>query len=240
MSARVLIADDDAQLREELAELLEERGYEVLRAETLDEAISALAHVDVAMLDVWLGTRSTVDWLSRTSPPPSVPVVVLSGVGAVEGALRGIRPGACALVHESHLPEQVLVALGDALVRRAVPERAVPLQQIEELGELEPRSILEALIEGRLRCAAEVHHSDERHVLFEPVEEAVPLSARKRRVLHALFDRTPIKAIARDLGVSEATVWSEIGALQERLGFRDRHQLLRVLAPLVNARRGSS
>jgi CheY-like chemotaxis protein len=87
---RVLIADDDTDLREELASALSEDGYEVEEAADGNELLDALASAegdsaerptyDVILMDLMMPGFSGVDVLTALhKPPPRVPVLVMTG-----------------------------------------------------------------------------------------------------------------------------------------------------------------
>jgi len=87
---RVLIADDDTDLREELASLLSEDGYDVDEAADGNELLDALAKAgspsterptyDAILMDLMMPGFSGVDVLTALhTPPPRVPVLVMTG-----------------------------------------------------------------------------------------------------------------------------------------------------------------
>ncbi|HEX5098677.1 MAG TPA: response regulator [Polyangiaceae bacterium] len=87
---RVLIADDDTDLREELASALSEDGYDVDEAADGNELLDALASAesqasdrpiyDVILMDLMMPGFSGVDVLTALHrPPPRVPVLVMTG-----------------------------------------------------------------------------------------------------------------------------------------------------------------
>lgn len=87
---RVLIADDDNDLREELASALSEDGYDVDEAADGNELLDALASAeghssdrptyDVILMDLMMPGFSGVDVLTALhKPPPRVPVLVMTG-----------------------------------------------------------------------------------------------------------------------------------------------------------------
>ncbi len=126
---------------------------------------------------------------------------------------------------------ELAIELGDVAIG---VEREIEGAPPDELGSIEASAVLGALIEGRLRCVEVLRRDAEHRVLLAaPPDPPMPLSKRRVHVLQALVRKTPVKAIARDLDVSEATVWSEIAALTDRLGFCDRTEMLRVIAPLA-------
>jgi len=76
--AVVLVAEDEQQLRDPLVHLLRLRGYDVIVAETADEAIEAMAAAPHAAIVDWhLKQGSGHDVIERI--PASTPVIVFSG-----------------------------------------------------------------------------------------------------------------------------------------------------------------
>jgi DNA-binding NtrC family response regulator len=94
---RVLVIDDDEDVRAGVREFLRERGYLVEEAEDCAQAASAFARAapDVALLDERLPDGSGVELLGRLLVlAPSVPIVMLTGNASIELAVRAIKLGA--------------------------------------------------------------------------------------------------------------------------------------------------
>ena len=89
--AVVLVAEDEQQLRDPLVHLLRLRGYEVIAAETADEAIDAMTPgaPHAAILDWNLKQGSGSDVIDRI--PASTPVIVFSGSREADG-IGQVRP----------------------------------------------------------------------------------------------------------------------------------------------------
>lgn len=95
MSARsgvVLVVEDERNVREPLAHLLELRDFEVITASTVDEALAALhaRQPDAAIVDMRLRQGCGRDVV--TSVPSSVPVIIFSGVLDASEGLEHVRP----------------------------------------------------------------------------------------------------------------------------------------------------
>ncbi|MDQ6900831.1 MAG: response regulator transcription factor [Candidatus Dormibacteraeota bacterium] len=123
---RVLIVEDDAELAESLHRGLEELGLAVDTVGDEGETLAAVAVVsyDVIVLDVMLPGRDgfavTRELRSRKL---RTPVLMLTGLGAVEDKVKGLESGADDyLVKPFALKE--LVARIRALARRHLPDRA--------------------------------------------------------------------------------------------------------------------
>lgn len=96
-SARVLVVDDEASIRFAVRRLLEQLGYEVAEAPDCRAAERAVEqHVlDAAVVDYQLTDGTALDILPRfVNHEPRIPVVVLTGHGSIELAVRCIQQGA--------------------------------------------------------------------------------------------------------------------------------------------------
>ncbi len=97
-SSRILVVDDEADIRELLSEILAEEGYEV---EVAPDAASArrtcaAAEPDLVLLDIWMPDTDGITLLREWSEKHQLkfPVVMLSGHGTVETAVEATRLGA--------------------------------------------------------------------------------------------------------------------------------------------------
>ena len=125
-SGTILLVDDEREYRENVAEDLRSRGYEVLQA---GDAEPALAHVrsrivHVAFVDILMPGMDGVTLLSRLREiDPLLEVVIVTGQGTVESAVEAMRRGAFHYVTKpASLKELELVA------RRAM-EKALTARQ---------------------------------------------------------------------------------------------------------------
>jgi len=98
MSARILVVDDEADIRGLLKEILTEEGYDVEAAADAVQARSARAKQspDLVLLDIWMpevdGITLLREWSSANIT--DCPVVMMSGHGTVETAVEATRLGA--------------------------------------------------------------------------------------------------------------------------------------------------
>jgi two-component system, NtrC family, nitrogen regulation response regulator NtrX len=92
MSADILIVDDEADIRDLVAGILQDEGYEPRTARHSDEALAAIVQrrPNLVFLDIWL-QGSKLDGLqlldSIKQEHPELPVVMISGHGNVETAV---------------------------------------------------------------------------------------------------------------------------------------------------------
>jgi two-component system response regulator AtoC len=133
---RVLVVEDEVYVRESLAEMLRERGYEVLQAASIAEATALLAGlpVDVVLTDFRLpggDGLQLVRHLQETSP--ELPVVVLTGQGTITSAVECLKSGASDYLLKPADPDALDVALTRAIAGRALRREVRYLR-----GTLEP------------------------------------------------------------------------------------------------------
>src|ERR1051326_2232258 len=97
MGKSVLIAEDERVLRQSLAELLAEEGYEVLQAEHGQAAYDLLLQrpIDLVLSDVRMPEMDGVTLLSHVQKlAPQTPVIMITAYGTVESAVATMRAGA--------------------------------------------------------------------------------------------------------------------------------------------------
>ncbi len=97
-ASRILVVDDEADIRGLLKEILAEEGYEVEVAADASQARSSrAAHVpDLVLLDIWMPDTDGITLLREWSVTDGYdcPVVMMSGHGTVETAVEATRLGA--------------------------------------------------------------------------------------------------------------------------------------------------
>src|SRR5688572_22025346 len=98
-AARILVVDDESEIRGLLKEILADEGYEVDVAANAAEArtIRAEHDPDLVLLDIWMPDADGITLLREWAQPSgaiSCPVVMMSGHGTVETAVEATRLGA--------------------------------------------------------------------------------------------------------------------------------------------------
>src|SRR5512138_207077 len=106
---RLLIVDDDDQLREALVRRFQRQGVSVTAAASGAEALdkAAQAPCDVALLDLHLPDLSGIDLLERLKEAqPPLEAIMLTAHGSIETAIQAMKRGAYDyLAKPFHLPE---------------------------------------------------------------------------------------------------------------------------------------
>ncbi|MEP9360522.1 sigma-54 dependent transcriptional regulator [Sphingomonas sp. KR3-1] len=113
MSLDILVVDDERDIRELVAGVLEDEGYSTRGAADSDAALEAIAErrPSLVLLDVWLhGSRldglEILDEIKRRDP--SIPVLVISGHGNLDTAVAAIRRGASDFIEKPFEAERLL------------------------------------------------------------------------------------------------------------------------------------
>jgi two-component system, NtrC family, nitrogen regulation response regulator NtrX len=123
----VLIVDDEAEIRESLESILREEDYIVTTAATAAEALELLhdAAYDVVLLDIWLPDRDGLDTLAeiRQLESTNIPeVVIISGHGTIEAAVRATKLGAYDFLEKPLSLDRTLIVLKNAMKARQMRE----------------------------------------------------------------------------------------------------------------------
>ena len=115
----VLIVDDEQDIRELVAGVLEDEGYSARTAADADATLAALAErrPSLVLLDVYLkGSRldglDLLDEIKRRDP--SLPVLVISGHGNIDTAVAAIRRGAADFIEKPFEAERLLLLVARA------------------------------------------------------------------------------------------------------------------------------
>ena len=122
--SHVLVVDDEAGIRESLSSILKDEGYHVEAVASAEEALqrAASGDLEVILLDVWLPGIDGLDALSRLQAIPRAPaVIMISGHGTIETAVRATKLGAFDFIEKPLSLEKIIV-----LVRNAVQQRQAP------------------------------------------------------------------------------------------------------------------
>jgi len=144
---RVLIVDDEAGIRRSLAGILSDEGFEIGLAEDGERALAALHREsvpDVVLLDIAMPGRDGIDVLEELRQSwPQLPVVMMSGHGTIETAVRATQLGAFDFIEKPLSVEKLLLTLRHALERAQLERenralRAQTLRAHDILGESAP------------------------------------------------------------------------------------------------------
>jgi len=163
MRPSVLIVDDEAGVRSALSGVLRDEGYQVDAVESGEACLDRLARApyDAIVLDIWLPGIDGLATLERLRQRHvDSPVVMISGHGNIESAVRAIKMGAFDFVEKPLSLEKTVLVVGNAVRQRRL--------------EVENRA-LRAHVDRRLAMVGESHLMAR---LREQVAMAAPTNGR--------------------------------------------------------------
>jgi two-component system nitrogen regulation response regulator NtrX len=116
----ILVVDDERDIRESLKGILEDEGYKVLLAESGEVCLEELKKrpCEVVLLDIWLPGVDGLDTLERIRqlPAEDAPeVVMISGHGTIETAVRATKLGAFDFLEKPLSLDKTLIVIKNAL-----------------------------------------------------------------------------------------------------------------------------
>lgn len=119
MALDILVVDDEMDIRDLVAGVMEDEGFTTRTAANSDEALAALSErrPSLVLLDVWLeGSRldglDLLDEIKRRDA--TIPVLVISGHGNIDTAVAAIRRGATDFIEKPFEAERLLYLVGRA------------------------------------------------------------------------------------------------------------------------------
>src|ERR1700724_2399657 len=135
MASDILIVDDEADIRELVAGILQDEGYLTRTARDSDDALAAIAarRPNLVFLDIWLqGSRldglQVLDAIKRENP--EVPVVMISGHGNIETAVAAIRRGAYDFIEKPFKADRLVLVADRALETSRLKREVKALKQL--------------------------------------------------------------------------------------------------------------
>src|SRR5919106_5077015 len=154
----LLLVEDEAPLRQAIAEQLTDRGYHVEQADSGEAALLCLAEFafDIIITDLRLpGIHGSDVVDAAVARYPDVVAIVITGYGTVKDAVEAIKRGAWDFVNKPFQIDELLHVLDSALEqRRLKSENAYLRAQLEEryrfegiIGKSRPMKLLFQLLE---------------------------------------------------------------------------------------------
>jgi two-component system nitrogen regulation response regulator NtrX len=122
---RILVVDDEGGVRSSLQGILEDEGY---RVDTVESAEAALARMstgrfDLVLLDIWLPNMDGMEALARIRErDPDAAVIMISGHGTIENAVKAIQLGANNFVEKPLSLDKTVIAVSNALRQRRLEQ----------------------------------------------------------------------------------------------------------------------
>ncbi len=190
MAADILIIDDEADIRELVAGILQDEGYETRLAHNSDAALAEIAQRKPSMiiLDIWLqGSKlDGLDLLLEIKKlHPTLPIVIISGHGNIETAVAAIKRGAYEYIEKPFNADRLILVVGRALETSRL---------IRENSDLKGRSGLDMELIGNSAAMRQLRQlmkkiapTNSRVLITGPMGSGKEMTAR---ALHAMSQRS--------------------------------------------------
>ncbi len=132
MKKRILVVDDESTILQTVEDILEDEGFVPVCAKSGEEALEILDNdvPDLVLLDIWLPGMDGLEVLKRIKDNwPFLPVVMMSGHGTVETAVKATKLGAYDFIEKPLSYEQLILTIKNALKFYDIQEENVLLRQ---------------------------------------------------------------------------------------------------------------
>src|SRR6476469_3752291 len=137
--AKILVADDEQNLRRVLTALLRRDGHDVVQAANGVEAIEHLGQVDVVITDLRMPGADGMEVLRTASAKhPHVPVIMITAYGSVGQAVEAIKAGAFDYI-EKPFEQESIRTIGDKAIGQAAANRMAPRPTLYTTSEVGPK-----------------------------------------------------------------------------------------------------
>jgi len=158
MASDILIVDDEADIRELVAGILDDEGFSTRTARDSDTALAEVANrrPHLVFLDIWL-QGSKLDGLQLLEQikkdNPELPVVMISGHGNIETAVAAIKRGAYDFIEKPFKSDRLILVATRAL------ETSRLKREVRELKQLAPTA---SVLTGHSPCMNQLRQTIER------------------------------------------------------------------------------
>ena len=188
MAAEILIVDDEADIRDLVAGILEDEGFVARTARNSDDALASVAtrRPNLIFLDIWL-QGSKLDGLQLLdilkAEHPEIPVVMISGHGNIETAVAAIKHGAYDFIEKPFKADRLVLVADRALETSRLKRELKHLKQMAPL----PSSLIgRSAVMSQLRQAIDrVAPTNSRVMIVGPSGAGKELAARTMHQLSA-------------------------------------------------------
>ena len=157
----ILVVDDERNIRGSLEGILRDEGYRVHAVATGEEFLRQVVQTppDLVILDVWLPGMDGIAALEEVKRlHPELPVIMMSGHGTVETAVKATKLGAYDFIEKPLSLEKTVLAVRNALDRQRLEQENLALRQtLEERYEIVGESPAIQTLRAQIQSAAPSH-----------------------------------------------------------------------------------
>ena len=118
MARTILIVDDETSILQSLEGILSDEGFEAIRAKDGAQALEKIEEVmpDLVLLDIWMPGMDGIETLGKIKEAyPNLQVVMMSGHGTIETAVKATKVGAYDFIEKPLSIEKLLLSVNNAL-----------------------------------------------------------------------------------------------------------------------------
>jgi len=129
---KILLIDDEASIRTALQGILQDEGYQVQTAQTGEQGLEELKKqvFELVLLDIWLPGKGGLEVLEEIRAVDDAPqVVMISGHGTIETAVRATKLGAFDFLEKPLSLEKVVLTVQHALHERRLEAENIQLRK---------------------------------------------------------------------------------------------------------------
>ena len=142
-TARILIVDDDENIRKVLTAILEEEGYNVESVDTARKAIERARKrfYNLALIDIRLPDMEGIELLTKMKDTkPKMRKVIITGYPSLQNAIEAVNRGADAYILKPFDMEKVLKTIEEEL-RKQKEEKKYSQEKVAEFIETRVREL---------------------------------------------------------------------------------------------------
>ena len=132
MARTILVVDDEESILQSLDGILADEGFEVIAAQSGVKALEKIEEEmpDLVLLDIWMPDLDGIETLVKIKETHShLQVVMMSGHGTIETAVRATKLGAYDFIEKPLSLEKVLLCINNALNHYRLEEEINFLKQ---------------------------------------------------------------------------------------------------------------
>jgi len=142
-TARILIIDDDENIRKVLTTILEDEGYDVESVDTAKKAIERTRRkfYNLALVDIRLPDMEGIELLTRMkNTTPKIRKIIITGYPTLQNAVEAVNRGADAYILKPFDMEKVLAEIKEQL-KRQYEEKKYSQEKVAEFIETRVREL---------------------------------------------------------------------------------------------------
>jgi len=221
---RVLIVDDEVDIRNLVQAILRDEGYETVVAQNSKQVYEALEAQDInlVVLDIWLkdSRHDGLEILEQIKQSqPYLPVIMISGHGTIETAVQAIKNGAYDFIEKPFKSDRLLLMVQRGLEAASLQKENIALKESKAKLEIEKDQdkVTETLLEVNDNCEPlnDMIHVGGR-LLNLPLREAREIF--ECEYLNAQVDKFDgsVSKTAAFIGMERSALHRKLKSLQEK------------------------